>query len=112
MKTLTSILVLLFSTNVFAISTTDKLSFDETDFYNQSSGTKLISCAIESIAFAGMIFFWKQFFIVGKINIGNFPTPSIAIRSNLSPIFSFLNLSKIFNKYSSHGICKKYLAIN
>ena len=47
MKTLISIFVVLFSTNVFAISTTDKLSFDETEFYNQSSGTKLISCAIE-----------------------------------------------------------------
>jgi len=36
-----------FSSSVSAISTTDKLVADDTNFYNQTSGAELVSCSIE-----------------------------------------------------------------
>ena len=47
MKTLLTLFVLFFSSSVLAISTTDKLVFDETVFYDQTSGAKLVGCNIE-----------------------------------------------------------------
>ena len=47
MKILLTLFVLFFSSSLLAVSTTDKLAIDETSFYDQTSGAKLVGCNIE-----------------------------------------------------------------
>ena len=47
MKILLTLFVLFFSSSLLAVSTTDKLAIDETSFYDQTSGAKIVGCNIE-----------------------------------------------------------------